>query len=155
MREGRPTVRIIDNKKVLLTPDEFKFFKSICEGYDRPNFKGKTLFEGHFESNNEGVIIFVSPPHKQYSSMEVFTFLISVMVNQHLRISKEQFSSMIEEGKKKYEEELVTMKSTWNKELEVLKETIKQVEQSSEQGVKDKPKKRIKKTDDNRDTSTE
>lgn len=98
-------MRIIDNKKVSMTNDEFMFYEEICKGYDRPNFKGKDLFQDHFEVNDDGIIIFVKPPYKKYSSMEVFTFLISLMVNQQLRISQDQVVTLIGEAKQKFAEQ--------------------------------------------------
>jgi hypothetical protein len=104
-------IRIIDNKKVRMTNEEFSFYEEICNGYDRPNFNGKDLFQDHFEVNDDGIIIFVKPPHKKYSSMEVFTFLISLMVNQQLRISQDQVQTLVEEVKQKVTEQLVEIDS--------------------------------------------
>jgi len=101
-----PTVsRIIDNKKVSMTNDEYSFYEEICKGYDRPNFKGKDLFQDHFEVNDDGIIIFVKPPYKKYSSMEVFTFLVSLMVNQQLRAANDQMATLAEEAKQKFTEQ--------------------------------------------------
>lgn len=106
-------IRIIDHKKVLITDAEYAYFKSICREYDRPNFKGEELFVDHFEVNDSGIIIFVRPPNKRYSSMEIYTFLVSLMVNQHLRVGQEQINSLISEARiefqsliKKVEEKL-------------------------------------------------
>jgi len=119
-----PTVnRIIDNKQVSMTNDEFLFYEEICKGYDRPNFKGKELFQDHFEVNNEGVIIFVKPPHKKYSSMEVFTFLISLMVNQQLRISQDQIITLIGEAKQRFLEQFAEIEAL-KKEMASLKEDV-------------------------------
>src|SRR5690606_29311892 len=96
--------RIIDNKKVDITNDEFALYKSICRSYDRPNFQGEELFSDHFETNEHGIIIFVRPPQNKITSLEVFTFLISIMVNQHLRISQEQNAAMIKEASEKINE---------------------------------------------------
>lgn len=116
-------VRIIDNKKVLLTDDEYLFYEEICKGYDRPNFKGKDLFQDHFEVNNEGIIIFVKPPHKKYSSLEVFTFLISIMVNQQLRIAQEQVQIMVAESKNRFTEQFIEIEKI-KKELQTYKESV-------------------------------
>jgi hypothetical protein len=118
-------IRIIDNKKVRLTNDEFSFYEEICKAYDRPNFKGKDLFQDHFEVNDDGIIIFVKPPYKKYSSMEVFTFLVSLMVNQQLRISQDQVAAFITEGKAKFKEQL--------DEINVLKEDISSLKVEVEQ----------------------
>lgn len=123
MNNIHTSIRIIDNKKVLMTPDEYSFYEEICKEYSRPNFNGKDLFQDHFESNNEGIIIFVKPPHKKYSSMEVFTFLISLMVNQQLRIAQEQVQSMISELKQGVIEQLSGIDSL-RKELEVERDKL-------------------------------
>jgi hypothetical protein len=126
MRETAPRVRIIDHKKVLMTDDEHRLFEEICKGYDRPNFNGQDLFQDHFEVNDSGIIIFVKPPHQQYSSMEVFTFLISLMVNQQLRIARDQVSVMISEAENIYKKEL--------EEIKTLKEELKLAKLQVEQG---------------------
>jgi hypothetical protein len=138
-----PTIRIIDNKKVWMTPDEYKYYEEICLGYDRPNFQGKDLFQDHFESNDSGIIVFVKPPHKKYSSMEVFTFLVSVQVNQQLRLAREQVDALVKEAENKLRETLdesVNLKE----ELKSLKE---EVERLKEMPVKGNSKKE-RKTDD-------
>jgi hypothetical protein len=92
-------MRIIDNKKVCITDDEFRFYNNLCREYDRPNFKGESLFVDHFESDDDGIIVFVKPPSKRYSSLEVYTFIVSLMVNQHLRVMREQTESFVKEAK--------------------------------------------------------
>lgn len=118
-------IRIIDNKKVSMTNDEYLSYEDICKGYDRPNFKGKDLFQDHFEVNEDGVIIFVKPPHKKYSSMEVFTFLISLMVNQQLRIAQDQIATMISEARQKFSEQFAEI-DAFKKELQSYKEQVEQ-----------------------------
>ena len=122
---GPPQVRIIDNKKVWMTPDEYSLYEEICQGYDRPNFKGKELFQDHFETNDYGIILFVKPPHKKYSSMEVFTFLLSVQVNQQLRIAQDQVISLVKEAENKMKEFTV--------DLDNLKKTIRDMKVEVEQ----------------------
>jgi len=116
--------RIIDNKKVAMTNEEFTFYEEICKGYDRPNFKGKDLFQDHFEVNNDGIILFVKPPQKKYSSMEVFTFLLSLMVNQQLRISQDQVHTLVEEIKQKATEQFA--------EIDALKQAFKSYKEDVE-----------------------
>jgi hypothetical protein len=127
---ARTVTRIIDNKKVSMTNDEFMFYEEICKGYDRPNFKGKDLFQDHFEVNDDGIIIFVKPPYKKYSSMEVFTFLISLMVNQQLRISQEQVISLIGEAKQKFSEQFAEI-DTLKQELQSYKEEVERMNAAS------------------------
>jgi hypothetical protein len=129
-------MRIIDNKKVSMTNDEFMFYEEICKGYDRPNFKGKDLFQDHFEVNDDGIIVFVKPPYKKYSSMEVFTFLISLMVNQQLRISQDQVVTLIGEAKQKFAEQFAEI------------DTLKQVLQSYKEEVERMNVAILKKNDD-------
>ncbi len=77
-------IRIIDNKKIWLTDDEFALYQRIAKSYDRPNFDGRDLFKGLFETDEDGIIVFLKPPTSKYTSMEVYMFLVSVMVHQHL-----------------------------------------------------------------------
>lgn len=107
-----------------MTPDEFRFYNEICKGYDRPNFQGKELFQDHFETNDEGIIIFVKPPHKKYSSMEVFTFLISLQVNQQLRIAQDQIQSLVSEAENKFKDKF--------KDFDSLQEQIKSLKEEVE-----------------------
>lgn len=92
-------VYIIDHKKVLMTLDEFTCYQNLCREYDRPNFKGETLFQDHFETDNSGFIVFVKPPSQKYSSMEVIYFLQSLMMQQHIRNMYRQCQTMVEETK--------------------------------------------------------
>lgn len=100
------TIRIIDHKKVEMTNGEFQMYKNICRSYDdnKANRKGEDLFVDHFEVNESGIITFVKPPSKRYSSMEVFCFLISIMQNQHMRILYEQNKMLIKETGAKIEQ---------------------------------------------------
>lgn len=125
-----PNIHIIDNKKVWMTPDERKMYETICEGYNKPNFQGKDLFQDHFEVNDSGVILFVKPPHKKYSSLEVFTFLVSIQVNQHLRIAQEQMQSLVSETENKITEKVVEIEGL-KKEIQLLKEEVEQLKEGS------------------------
>lgn len=118
-----PQVRIIDHKKVWMTNDEYLYYESICKGYDKPNFNGKDLFQDHFEANDDGIILFVKPPHKKYSSMEVYTFLISLQVNQQLRLAQEQVLSLVKETKENLIQ-IFTEASNLREELRLLKEAV-------------------------------
>ena len=77
--------RIIDKKRIDLTDDEFKLYQEICKSYDRPNFKGSELFAELFETDENGIITFLRPP-TNFTSMEVFLFMMSVLCHQHLRV---------------------------------------------------------------------
>lgn len=91
--------RIIDNKQVDLTDSEFAMYQKICRSYDGPHTKGEDYFKDLFETDGNGTIIFVKPPTKMYSSMEIYLYLISIMNNQHLRINYEQVQLFVEEAK--------------------------------------------------------
>jgi len=74
-------------------------YRNICRSYDdaKVNRKGEDLFIDHFEANGDGIIMFVKPPQKRYSSLEVYCFLVSIMQNQHMRILYEQNKMLIKE----------------------------------------------------------
>ena len=92
-------IRIIDNKRVDLTNDEFALYEKICRSYDRPNFKGEYLFEDLFESDDKGFITFLKPP-TNYTTPEVIFFLINIMVHQHLRKRCGEADLVIAEARK-------------------------------------------------------
>lgn len=93
-------IRIIDNKKIELTNEEYQQYQNICKSYDRPNFKGADLFKGLFDSDSEGIIINLNAPSKFYTSFEVFLWLMKIMQHQHLRIMRDQQQAMVDETKK-------------------------------------------------------
>ncbi len=116
-------IRIIDHKRVEMSNDEFNAYQNLCRSYDdvKANRKGEDLFIDHFEVNGEGIITFVKPPHQRYSSLEVYCFLVSLMVNQHLRIQREVCLSMVKEAETKLKpiiEELTSLRDEL-KELRV------------------------------------
>lgn len=78
-------IKIIDNKKVSVTNQEWELYQSICRSYDRPAFKGEELFKNLFESDEDGIITFLKPPSTHFTSMEVFMFVASIMIHQHIR----------------------------------------------------------------------
>lgn len=79
-------IKIIDNKKIDMTEDEYTLYQDICRSYDRTNFKGEELFRELFESDDHGIIIFLRPPHNRHTSMEVFLFISIIMQQQHMRL---------------------------------------------------------------------
>lgn len=83
-------IRIIDNKKIDLTDDEWSLYEQICKSYDVENrgVRGKDLFIDLFETNENGIIIFLKPP-QNYTSMEVYMFLVGIMIHQHLGIASD------------------------------------------------------------------
>jgi hypothetical protein len=124
--------KIIAHKKVDMTNDEYQMYRSICAAYDdvKSNRKGTDLFLDHFDVNGEGIITFVRPPNKRYSSLEVYCFLISLMVNQHLRICHEQTKTMVKEAEQKLKP-LIDELTQLRDDLQTIKESS--VEKSENQ----------------------
>lgn len=96
------TTRIIDNKKVDLTDDEFLLYQKICESYSA--YGGSVLFSDLFESDKDGIIIFLKPPSKKHTSFEIFLYLMSVMSNQHLRCMHKEVDDICSQMKQKMSE---------------------------------------------------
>lgn len=114
--------RIIDNKRIDMTNEEYTMYTSICRSYDRPNFKGEDLFKDLFETNDEGIITFVKTPNKNYTSMEVYLFMISIMNNQHMRINRNQVQTLCNEGKEKFKEIIIEAKQSLDEIKKILEE---------------------------------
>lgn len=74
------SLRIINNKRIELTEDEFKYYQEICKSYP----SGKELFNDLFETDENGLITFLRPPQKNFS-MEIIIYLQNVMLHQHVR----------------------------------------------------------------------
>ncbi len=97
-------IRIIDNKKIELTNDEWLMYERICKSYDRPNQNGEELFKDLFESDENGVILFLKPPSNRSCTMEIFLFFVSVMTQQHLRVMYNVLDNELKSLRKKVEE---------------------------------------------------
>lgn len=93
-------MRIIDNKKVEMSNDEWDMYQKIVRSYTDLTGKGEDLFIDLFESDNAGTIIFLRPPSKRRTSLEVFLFLMSLMQHQHLRLMHAQVDEAVAEMKK-------------------------------------------------------
>jgi len=95
------SIKIIDNKKVDMTEDEWGMYQKIVQSYTTATNKGEDLFKDLFETNNDGIIIFLKPPSKFRTSFEVFLFLMSLMQHQHLRLMRQEVDAVLAELKKK------------------------------------------------------
>lgn len=93
-------IRVVDNKKVEMTDDEWGMYQKIVKSYTDVTGKGEDLFIDLFETNGDGIIIFLKPPSKRRTSLEVFLFLMALMQHQHLRLMHEQINQAVEELKK-------------------------------------------------------
>jgi hypothetical protein len=94
-------IRIVDNKKLEMTDDEYKLYQSICVSYDRQSFKGKELFVGLFESDDSGNILFLIPPSSRQTSLEVVIYLVNLMTQQQLRLANKKIDDFLLEVKGK------------------------------------------------------
>jgi hypothetical protein len=93
-------IRIVDNKKVDMSNDEWAMYQKIVKSYTDLTGKGEDLFIDLFESDDAGTIIFLRPPSKRRTSLEVFLFLMALMTHQHLRLMHQQVDEAVAEMKK-------------------------------------------------------
>ena len=98
------TIRIIDKKKIDLTEDEWAMYQKIVKSYTTLTNKGEDLFIDLFETNEDGIMIFLRPPSKRQTSFEVFLFLMSIFQHQHLRSLHEQIDDICDQMKEKMKE---------------------------------------------------
>lgn len=96
-------LRIIDNKKVEMTNDEWRQYEEISISYDdkAANFKGSDLFSGLFETDDNGIIMYLNPPSTKRMSFEIYLFLMSLMQHQHLRLMHNQIDDVCGQVKSK------------------------------------------------------
>ena len=94
------TIKVIDNKKVEMTEDEWAMYQKIVKSYTDLTGKGEDLFIDLFETDNNGIIIFLRPPSKRRTSLEVFLFLMALMQHQHLRQMHAQVDEAVADMKK-------------------------------------------------------
>lgn len=97
-------IKIVDNKKLEMTKDEAEMFHRICKSYDDVSFRGSDLFVDLFESDDNGIIVFLRPPNKRATTLEAYLFLVSLMVQQHLRIIHNDAADMANQIKIKMRE---------------------------------------------------
>lgn len=97
-------MRAIDNKKIDLTEDEWDMYLKITKSYTTPTNKGEDLFIDLFETDEDGIIVFLKPPSKRQTSFEVFLFLMSVMQHQHLRLMHKQVDDICDQFRSKIKE---------------------------------------------------
>lgn len=95
------TLRIIDNKKIDMTEDEWSMYQKIVKSYTSLTNKGEDLFIDLFETDDNGIIMFLKPPSKRQTSFEVFLFLMSIFQHQHLRLMHNQVDDICIQMKQK------------------------------------------------------
>lgn len=97
-------MRIVDNKRVNMTSDEGTIFDSIVKSNTTATNKGEDLFIGLFETNDEGIILFLRPPDKRQTTMQVWLFLMSLQQHQHLRQMYKEVGFICDQMKEKMAE---------------------------------------------------
>ncbi len=117
-------IRIIDNKKLALTQSEWDMYQSICRSYDRSNFKGEELFKDLFESDNNGIIIFLKPPASRYTSVEIFLFISALMTHQNIRQIHQTASALFKQLNDKIKQCDDKLQEISNHQEQKLKEQI-------------------------------
>jgi len=95
------TLKIIDNKRIEMTVDEYDMYKDICRAFDRPNFQGEELFKGHFETDKHGMITMITPPMNRQNSPIVHSFLLNIQNNQQLRVNRKIVETLVKEASDK------------------------------------------------------
>jgi hypothetical protein len=95
------SIHVVDNKKIEMTQDEWDMYNKIVKSYTTATNKGEDLFQDLFETDDKGIIIFLKPPSKRLTSLEVFLFLMSIMQHQHLRLMRQQVDELCQEVKEK------------------------------------------------------
>ena len=98
-------LRVVNNKKIDMTEDEWQMYLSIVKSYTTTTNKGEDLFIDLFETDQDGTIIFLRPPSKFRTSFEIFLFLMSIMQHQHLRIMRQQVDSLMAEVRQKIKDQ--------------------------------------------------
>jgi hypothetical protein len=99
------TIGIIDHKKIDLTADEWKSYHDLVSSYTNlPHSKGEDLFIDLFETDEDGIIVFVKPPSKRHTSLEVFLFIVAIYQHQHVRLMYEQVADICKQMKDKITE---------------------------------------------------
>lgn len=105
---NKTPLRIIANRRISLTDDEFNEYNRIVEAYSKNQMDGKVLFDDLFETDQEGLLIFLKAPKKMFS-FEVVVFLQNVMINQHLRKIYTEHDDVLKELRQEIQE-LKTLK---------------------------------------------
>lgn len=92
------SLRIIAHRRIDLTQEEFDLYEKLCKTYSRDHFDGKDLFIDLFETDKDGLIIFLRPPSATFS-MEIIIFLQNIMTHQHLRKIYKEHEEAVKELK--------------------------------------------------------
>lgn len=102
-------LKIIDNKRIDLTDDEWLLFNRICDSYKE--FGGEVLFSDLFETDERGLITYIKPPSKKQCTLEIFLYVVSVFNHQHIREMYKQIDDIDSKLTKKFDELAELVKS--------------------------------------------
>ena len=97
-------IRIVSNKALDMTNDEYGLYQKIVKSYSVGNNNGADLFQDLFSSNEQGIITFLIPPSKKHTTLEVFLFLVCLQQQQQLRLVHEHVSDICNQMKEKMRE---------------------------------------------------
>ena len=97
-------IKVVDNKKIDMTDDEWNLYQKIVKSYTTITNKGEDLFIDLFETNEDGIIVFLKPPSRRQTSLEIFLFLMSLQAHQHLRLMHAQITDICDQMKQKMQE---------------------------------------------------
>jgi hypothetical protein len=98
------SIKVVDKKKMDMTDDEYMMYQKIVKSYTTPTNKGEDLFMDLFETNEDGIIMFLKPPSKRQTSFEVFLFLMAIFQHQHLRLMHAQIDDLCAQMKEKFKD---------------------------------------------------
>ncbi len=87
-------IRAIANKRLDLSNDEFEYYKILLEKY------GADSFRSLFDTDQNGIIISVSPPLDGQTPMAVMFYMLNVMFTQRMRLLDLKISKFDELEKK-------------------------------------------------------
>ena len=87
-------IRAVNNKRLDLNADEYKYYLSLTENF------GPQDFVGLFTADKNGQITSITPPVDRQISLGVIFFILNVMMNQRLRA----LGSLIEKNEEKVAE---------------------------------------------------
>jgi hypothetical protein len=87
-----------------MTDDEWAMYQKIVKSYTTATNKGEDLFIDLFETDDNGIIIFLKPPSRFRTSFEVFLFLMALFQHQHLRLMYQQVGEISQQMKNKIQE---------------------------------------------------
>ena len=98
------TIRVVDNKRLDMTQEEWDMYQKIVKSYTTTTNKGEDLFIDLFQTDERGIIILLKPPSKFRTSMEVFLFVMSLQQQQHIRVMYDQVADIAAQMKDKIKE---------------------------------------------------